>query len=114
MFKKITTLFLAMIIFATASSVSVFGQAKLSDENNAVSQNAEAKNDKLKESLAKMDNQSATPNFDKKETMADYKKLKSQGQKFSTSTKILIGVGIAVAVVGVVVFAASRDKVRTF
>jgi flagellar basal body-associated protein FliL len=114
-FKKITTLFLAMMIFTTALSLSVSGQSNLSDENQAVSQNAEAKkNDKLREALAKKDNQSSTPNFDKRETMADYQNQKKQGQKFSTSTKVLIGVGITVAVVGVVVFVASRDKINTF
>lgn len=115
MFKKITTLFLAMMIFTTALSLSVSGQSNLSDENQTVSQNAEAKkNDKLREALAKKDNQSSTPNFDKRETMADYQNQKKQGQKFSTSTKVLIGVGITVAVVGVVVFVASRDKINTF
>ena len=98
MFKKITTLLLAMMIFATASSVSVFGQVTRSDENQTVSQNAEPKNDKLQEALAKIDNQSATASFNKKETMAEYNKQKAQGQKFSKSTKILIGVGIVTAV----------------
>ena len=82
MFKKITTLILAMIIFATASSVSVFGQAKLSDETQTVSQNIETNTDNLRKALAK--NQSSSQNFDKKETLADYQKQNRQGNKFST------------------------------
>lgn len=49
-----------------------------------------------------------------KNTLANYEKQKAAGKRFSTTTKALIGVGIAAAVIGIVVFAASRDKIKTF
>ncbi len=56
----------------------------------------------------------ATSQLDGKESMRTYHEHNARGKKFSTTTKILIGVGIAAAAIGIFVFAASRDKVRTF
>ncbi|HRH40061.1 MAG TPA: hypothetical protein PKY82_00345 [Pyrinomonadaceae bacterium] len=107
MFKKITILTLLVSIFSIASSANIFAQTKMSDENQPVSINPEPR----RETFLKKEVQ---PNFEQKETMADYKKQKAQGSKFSTGTKVLIGVGIAAAVLGVVIFAASRDKIEPF
>ena len=108
MFKKITTLFLAVIIFTTASSVNIFGQTKTADETQAILKNSEPnsepKNDKLQLAFLRKENSPTAAELVEKETMRSYQKQKSQGQKFSTSTKILIGIGIAAAVIGVVFF----------
>jgi hypothetical protein len=111
MLKKIVTLGLMVSILSIASSVGVDAQSKMSDENQTISNTGGTQNEKLRDSFAKKENK---PNFDQKETLADYRKQKSQGQKFSTGTKILIGVGITAAVLGIVIFAASRDKVEPF
>lgn len=113
MFKKFITLSLLISIFSIASSINVFAQAKLSDETKTVSQNNETKSDNLREVLLKKENKTAV-SFDDKDNLANHQKQKSQGKRFSTGTKILIGVGIAAAAMGVLVFAASRDKIRTF
>jgi cell division protein FtsL len=99
MFKKITTLFLAVMIFTTASSLTTFGQTKLSDENQTVSQKTELTNEKLRETFLKKDNASTSADFAEKETMKSYLNRKKQGQKFSKSTKIIIAVGAVAAAV---------------
>lgn len=104
MFKKISTLFLAAVIFTTASSVSVFANTISNDEAQKTVQT-----ETRRESFLKKEN---NPNQNEKENLNSYNKQKKQGQRFSTSTKILIGVGI-VAVIGVVIFAANR-KVEPF
>jgi hypothetical protein len=111
MFRKIITASLLVSIFTLASGPNVFAQAKLSDDNRPVSQTVETKPEKLRDAFAKKE---TAPKFDEKDNLAAHQKQKSQAQKFSTGTKILIGVGIAAAVIGVVVFAASRDKIEPF
>jgi Flp pilus assembly protein TadB len=102
MFKKITTLFLAVVIFTIASSISIFGQAKLADENQTVSQKVEPKNEKLRNAFLKKENVPSAAELSEKETMASYQKQKKQGQKFSTATKIIIGVGAVAAAVFII------------
>lgn len=104
MFRKFTTLFLAIVIFTTASSVSVFAKAGSGDEAPKT-----VKTETLRGTFLSKENKS---DQNEKENLNSYNKQKKQGQKFSTSTKILIGVGI-VAVIGVVIFAANR-KVEPF
>jgi hypothetical protein len=113
MLQKVLSMSLAVMILATASSVSVFANANGGGEKTtAAAEKPVEKIDlktavKLKKDSVDLDNAS-------KSTLADYRRAQKQGSKFSTTTKILIGVGIAAAVVGIVVFAASRDKIRTF
>ena len=47
-------------------------------------------------------------------SIINYEQSKAAGKKFSTMTKVLIGGGVAAAVVEIFVFAASRDKIKTF
>jgi cell division protein FtsL len=115
MFKKITTLFLAVVIFTTASSVGVFGQTKSADENQTVSQKIEPKNEKLRDAFLKKDNSPSAAELDEKETMASYQKQKKQGQKFSTATKIIIGVGAvaaAVLIIGLIRYGQNEQVFR--
>ena len=104
MFKKITTLFLAAVIFTTASSISVFAKNISNDEPQK-----KVQTENRRETFLKKENKA---NFDEKENLNSYNKQKQKRNKFSTSTKILIGVGI-VAVIGVVIFAAN-SKVEPF
>jgi len=99
MFKKIISVGLLVTILGIASSANVFAQAKLSDENQTISINKEAKNEKVQESFLKKE---AKQNYEQKETMADYRKQKAQGKKFSTQTKVLIGVGIGAAILATI------------
>ncbi len=113
MFRKFITLGWLVSILSVASSISIFAQTNLTDENQTVSNNIETKNKKLCKVFLKKEDKSQV-NFNEKNNLAAYQKQKAQGKNFSTGTKILIGIGMAAAVVGVVVFAASRDKIRTF
>jgi hypothetical protein len=114
MLKKILSMGLAVMILTIASGINVLAQSSNVTENQvAVKQETSDSASDLK-SLVKAQNNSAGLNFYHKSTLAEYERNKQQGKKFSTTTKVLIGVGIAAAVIGVVVFAASRDKIRTF
>lgn len=99
MFKKIISVGLLVTILGIVSSANVFAQAKLSDENQTISINKEVKNEKVRESFLKKEDK---PNYEQKETMADYKKQKAQGKKFTTGTKVLIGVGIGAAILATI------------
>jgi hypothetical protein len=115
MFKKITTLFLAVAIFTTASSIPIFGQTKLADENQTVSQKIEPQNEKFREAFLKKDHTPSATELVEKETMKSYLKQKKQGQKFSTSTKIIIGVGVvaaAVLIIGLVRYGQNEQVFR--
>jgi hypothetical protein len=111
MFRKIIATSLLVSIFTLASGSNVFGQIKLSDESRPVSPAPVAQNEKLRDAFTKKKYQS---DFSEPDNLAAHQKQKSQGQKFSTGTKILIGVAIVAVVAGIVVFAASRDKVEPF
>ncbi len=102
MFKKITTLFLAVMIFTTASSVSIFGQTKSADENQTVSQKIEPQDQKFREAFLKKDSVTSAAELVEKETMKSHLKQKKQGQKFSTASKIIIVVGAVAAAVLIV------------
>jgi len=115
MFKKIISLALLVSIFSIASSLSVFAQASLS-EAPAIMQNKsdEKKSDDLRAVIWKKEERSSASNFDEKDSLTTYQKQKSQGKRFSTGTKILIGVAIAAGLTGIFYFAASRDKIKPF
>lgn len=112
MFKKIVTFVLAVMIFTIASNVSVFANSNGANENQAAAKQ-EKKSADLK-ALVRSQEKSGGLNISNKSTLAEYERAKRQSKGMSTTTKVLIGVGIAAAVVGIVVFAASRDKIRTF
>ena len=105
MFKKIIAFTLLVTLFTVASSLSVFAQAKSSGETQAVTNNNDTKTEKLRETLLKKEDK---PNFEKRETMADYEKQNAQGKKFSKQTKILIGVGVGVGVAILIGILATR------
>lgn len=112
MFKKIIVLTLLVSIFSAASSVSVYAQATLNDdETQTVGVDRDSQTEETPRKFVKKEKDSI---FQEKEGLAAYQKQKAQGKRFSTGTKILIGVGVAAAVIGVVVFLASRDKVEPF
>lgn len=114
MLKKILTAGLAMIVLTVASSVPAFARKSADDGNQPV---AERKNDSKTidfKAAIKTKEEAGGLNISNKSTLAEYERAKKQARGFSTTTKVLIGVGIAAAVVGIVVFAASRDKIRTF
>ena len=96
--------------------MSNFARVKLSDKNQSIWQNKpyETKSENLRKILLKKENQSPVSNFDEKDSLATYQKQKSQGKKFSTGEKIMIGVGIAAGLTGIFIIAASRDKIKTF
>lgn len=113
MMKKILSVCLAIFMFTAVSGVNAFARAN--DDNKQVVANT-AKKIETKEikSVFKTENGSESSLGKTDYSRAEYERQKAQGNKFSTKTKVLIGVGIAAAVVGIVVFAASRDKIRTF
>lgn len=108
--KKIVSTFLIAMLLNIAFGASAFAQTSALNENGSAKSQLKAQFEK------ELGSSKAVSDFGKaeKETMASYKKSKMAGKKFSTGKKILIGFGIAAAVVGIVVFAASRDKIRTF
>lgn len=116
MLKKILAAGLAVFIFTAVSGVNAFA---LSSENEKEKSAAAVKSErKITESDFTKPQTVENASLSKIEKSAysrgEYEKQKAQRGKFSTTTKVLIGVGIAAAVVGIVVFAASRDKIRTF
>ncbi|HEY8561139.1 MAG TPA: hypothetical protein VIL74_12260 [Pyrinomonadaceae bacterium] len=114
MLKKILSMFLAVIVLTVASGASAAAQTGNINENPAISKReTEAEVNDLK-SLIKNQDSARDLTISNKSTLAEYERQKRQGKGLSTTTKVLIGVGIAAAVVGIVVFAASRDKIRTF
>ncbi|HEX8636806.1 MAG TPA: hypothetical protein VF692_01990 [Pyrinomonadaceae bacterium] len=114
MLRKILSVCLLAFIFSAVSGVNVFARSINGDEKTlVVKKETQAGKEDLK-SVFSAKNDSSNQIGKEKNTLAEYERNKAQGRKFSTTTKILIGVGIAAAVIGVVVFAASRDKIRTF
>lgn len=114
MLRKILSACLLAFIFSAVSGVTVFARSINGDEKPAVVvKETPAGKEDLK-SVFSAKNDSSKQIGKEKNTLAEYEKNKAQGRKFSTTTKVLIGVGIAAAVIGVFVFAASRDKIRTF
>ena len=115
MLKKTLSIFLAVIILTVASGANVFAQTKnLNDSETAAKKENKAEAPGDLKSVVKAKSKSGELNISDKSTLADYERAKRQGKGMSTTTKVLIGVGIAAAVIGIVVFAASRDKIRTF
>lgn len=128
--KKTMSAVLVVLLLNVAFGVNVFAQANSVKGNQFIGQTAEpenvvSRNEENKDaskSAAKADfykklaRNNVSPNIieGEKNTLAAYERQKAEGKKFSTTTKVLIGVGIAAAVVGIVVFAASRDKIKTF
>ena len=114
MLKKFLSMSLAVMIFTVASGANALAQTKTFNENQVAAKSENKDRAADLKSLIKAQNNSAGLDVSDKSTLAEYEKSKRQGKGFSTTTKVLIGVGIAAAVVGIVVFAASRDKIRTF
>ena len=114
MFKKIISTFLIAMIFVIASNANAFAQTNSINVNETVAKQENKADAGDFNSLIKAQNSSVNLNISDKSTLSDYEKQKKRDKKFSTTTKVLIGVGIAAAIIGVVVFAASRDKIKTF
>lgn len=127
--KKTLSAILIALLMNVAFGASVFAKNNTTKEKQSIEKADESnvgsvrdeKGDKTasKEKAdfyKKINSNNSSFDFAKSEksTLSDYEKQKAVGKKFSTTTKVLIGVGIAAAVVGIVVFAASRDKIRTF
>ncbi len=114
MFKKILSIGLTAAVFVSASGASALAQTA----DPAVSQTVAVREKETAgsdiKSLVNAQTSPAGLEVSDKSTLAEYQKAQKQGKKFSTTTKVLIGVGITAAVIGIVVFAASRDKIRTF
>jgi hypothetical protein len=128
--RKTVSAVLVVLLLNVAFGANVFAQTGFVNGNqflgqrtapqNDVSRNEESKD--VSKSAAKADfykklarnNVSSNIIESEKNTLAAYERQKAEGKKFSTTTKVLIGVGIAAAVIGIVVFAASRDKIETF
>jgi hypothetical protein len=113
MLKKILSICLAVMILTGASSVGVFAAANGDETSKTAAAEKSAGASNLK-TIVNAQTGPTTAINPSKSTLADYQRAQRRGNKFSTKTKVLIGVGIAAAVVGIVVFAASRDKIRTF
>jgi len=114
MLKKILSMCLAILIFTVASGVNAFAQSRALNENQTAAKQENKTGASDLKARIKAQNNSAELNISDKNTLAEYEKSKKLGNSFSTTAKVLIGVGVAAAVVGVIVFAASRDKIRTF
>lgn len=116
MLRKILAASLAVFIFTAVSGVNVFARAfDGENEKNTATVKEEKKIEKKDFSKNfKIKNDSANDLEKADYSRAEYERQKAQGKKFSTTTKVLIGVGVAAAVIGIVVFAASSDKIRTF
>jgi hypothetical protein len=128
--RKTVSAVLVVLLLNVAFGVNVFAQTGFVKENQFIGQtdapqNNFRRNEESKDaskSIAKADfykklarnNASSDVSKGEKNTLAAYERQKAAGKKFSTTTKVLIGVGIAAAVIGIVVFAASRDKINTF
>jgi hypothetical protein len=124
MMRKILLGTLAFSIFFFGTNVNAFARAKAfendktstaigrnSDPKSDTSANPKSSNPGLKKALFE---KQPPAEIKEKDNLAAYERQKAKGNKFSTTTKVLIGVGIAAAVVGIVVFAASRDDIKTF
>lgn len=117
MFRKILLGTLAFSIFFLGTNVNVFAQARAFENNQTLAISTEKSTAQkpsspdLKKALFEKQN---STEFKEKESLAEYERQKAKGNNLSTTTKVLIGVGIAAAVIGIVIFAASRDKVETF
>lgn len=98
MFKKIISLALLVSVFSIASSANVYAQARMSNENQIISNNNDTKNEKLRELFLKKEKDNSFTVLGEKDNLANHEKQKSQGKKMSKGTKILIGVGIGVGV----------------
>lgn len=116
MLKKILSAVLAVFIFTAVSGVNAFARASENEnEKKSATMKEEKKVEKKEfENLLKTKTESVNALEKSAYSRAEYERQKAQGKKFSTTTKVLIGVGVAAAVVGIIVFAASRDKIRTF
>jgi hypothetical protein len=127
--KKIASTFLIALLLNVAFSANAFAQMNAFKENRLSGQISAPKIRNSQNEKDDSEKRQSKWRFDKKiagfettsdpgkverETTASYQKSRATGKNFSTGTKILIGVGIAAAVVGIVVFAASRDKIKTF
>jgi hypothetical protein len=128
--RKTVSAILTTLLLNVAFGINVFAQTGSVTVNRSVGQMDTPQNDVSKiEDKADTSNTVTKKKFytqltetnggaeflkNEKSTLEAYEKQKAAGKKFSTTTKVLIGVGIAAAVVGVVIFAASRDKIRTF
>jgi len=106
MIKKISTLILAITIFASAN---VFASARVdgSEGDNVEKTVSEGKKN-LKAIFAAKKKKPFDP-ASRKSTLADHQSQQKLGKKFSTTSKVLIGVGIAAAVAAVVVVVARKD-----
>ncbi|MFT3744167.1 MAG: hypothetical protein QM785_07725 [Pyrinomonadaceae bacterium] len=110
MFKKLITFTLTAVIIASFSSLNALAAStgSASDGDIAVSKTT---------AISKNVERAAQPTErgpSEKSTMADYQRAKAKGKGFSKGTKVAIGVGVAAAAIGIIVFAASRDKIKTF
>ncbi|HEX8279423.1 MAG TPA: hypothetical protein VF540_12040 [Segetibacter sp.] len=128
--RKTVSAALMALLLNVALGVNVFAQAGLVKSNqfigqidtprNETQQNGDNTDSSKKVTKEQFYKKLATTNSNsdliksEKDTLAAYEKQKAAGKKFSTTSKVLIGVGIAAAVIGIVVFAASRDKIETF
>ena len=128
--KKTMSAVLVVLLLNVAFGVNIFAQANSVKENQFTGQTDAPQNNfrrseeskDVSKSAAKADfykklarnNANSDVSKGEKNTLAAYERQKAEGKKFSTTTKVLIGVGIAAAVIGIVVFAASRDKIETF
>lgn len=114
MFKKIVTFVLTVMLFTVASNVSVFANSNGANETRTAAKQENKKEAGDLKSLVKNQEKSNGLKISNKSTLAEYERAKKQNKGMSATTKVLIGVGIAAAVIGIVAFAASRDKIRTF
>lgn len=115
MLKKLLSAFLALMILTAASSLSVFARANGGDEEKdkkaapaAQEKQTEKTGRKNWSAIVKSESDPADLEFTNKQTRREYEKLKAEGKKFSTTTKVLIGVGIAAAVIVVVAVLANK------
>ena len=113
MLKKTLSFILVVSIFAITSSVGVSAQTNFPAENHTATLADRKPKRDLKASIAAVQD-SSKPTVSSKTMLADYEKSNQSRKGFSTTTKVLIVVGIAAAVAGIVIFAASRDKIKTF
>lgn len=116
MLKKILSMCLLSAVLTLASGSQVLAQ-----KTNALTDNQSMFKEETVGNLGKKDLKSAIAAQNSndslvfsKSTLSGYERAKRQGNGLSTNTKVLIGVGITAAVVVIMVFAASRDKIRTF
>jgi uncharacterized protein YxeA len=128
--KKTVSAVLITLLLNFAFGINIFAQTNLAKGNQFIiqhetPQNIAQRNQESKDTsksavkaefYKKLSQDNAGSDFvdGEKNTLTGYERQKAEGKKFSNTTKVLIGVGIAAAVIGVVIFAASRDKIKTF